>query len=652
MNDRLARRDIVITGFGVLTAFGFGADALRRTVFAGRPGFAPVTRFDTGPFRCHHAATYRGGDPRLPEVPRQLDALIACTRAAIEMARLPTPYPAPVLVATQGDFTEVNRFWRAAAQGGEPPSPRELARSVPGELADRLGAEFGLGRPRIALVNACVAASTAIIHAAQLVAAGRADAAVCAGCYLVDEEFFAKFDAGRALTTEGAVRPFATGRTGLLLGDGAAALVIEAAEHAAARSVPPLARLAGWGWSGDAFHQCRPDPEGNGLAAAITHALRRAGCRPDQVGYVNAHGTGTPVGDVAETRALRKALGGEAAAIPVSSTKSTTGHLLEASGAVEAVISLLALREGVLPPTAGLDRPDPACDLDYIPLRSRRARPRYALSVNSAFGGANTALLLERVPVTAARAPGGPRADPRDARPDDRNADLPEARPDDRRDDRSDDGRDSAGAPEPARVIATARLEGTEDPPGVPGFIVSRFNPLVNEAVRRCLAEAGDAVDVSGPGTALLLGSVFGDTTTSDTASAGLVAGDVRNPLLFYQSVPTTILGHVAREYGITGPIVCCSIRTDPAGTLRDLARLLLLEDEISRVLMIEVELAAGRRVAHLTEGSGPAGDTATARLLGEARGPRGSPGVSAGSGLSDEGSQERCRPGEREERC
>lgn len=160
-------------------------------------------------------------------------------------------------------------------------------------------------------------------------------------------------------------------------------------------------------------------------------------------------------------------------------------------------------------------------------------------------------------------------------------------------------------------VIATARIDSDTDPPGVPGFVLSRFNPLVNEVARRCLATVGD---VSGAGTALLLGTTFGDTTTTDTASRYLIAGQVRNPLLFYQSVPTTILGHVARNHGITGPVLCCSIRTDPANGLRELAELLLLDEEIRQVLVIEVELAANLRIARL--GYGPATDTATAKLL------------------------------------
>lgn len=390
-------RTAVITGFGVFTAFGLGAEALRRAVFAGRPGFAPVTRFDTSAFRSGVAAEYTGTDLRLPRVPRQWDTLTACTRAALAMAEITGPLPAPVLVGTQGDFTVISRFWAATAADAPLPEPGDLADSVPGVLAERLGAEFDLGTPRIALVNACVASTTAIAYAAALISAAQADVVVCAGSYLVDQEFFAKFDSGRAFAADGVVRPFAHHRCGLLLGDGTAALVLESAEHAAKRGATPLARVAGWGWSCDAFHPCRPHPEGAGLAAAITQALHRARISAEQVDYVNAHGTGTPVNDVAETRALHKAFGASAAHIPVSSTKSMTGHMLEASGIVEAVICLLTIQDGVLPPTANLSEPDPACDLDYIANQPRCANVRYALSLNAAFGGANAALLLERL---------------------------------------------------------------------------------------------------------------------------------------------------------------------------------------------------------------------------------------------------------------
>ncbi|MCP2163656.1 beta-ketoacyl-[acyl-carrier-protein] synthase family protein [Goodfellowiella coeruleoviolacea] len=388
------RRDVLVTGFGVHTVFGRGVEALRRGVFAGTPAFAPATRFDTRPYRTPFAAQ-GPGDPRLAEV------LADCAEDALAAAGLAAGSAADVLLGCAGDFTAVTRFWR----GDRAASPVD---SVPAHLAEGLAARFGLRGRHLAVTNACVASAHAIIQGCRLIATGRADTVLCAGAYLVEEENFAKFDSGRALARDGAVRPFAADRTGLLLGDGVAALVLESAEHARARGARPLARITGWGASSDAHHIAKPHPDGAGMAAAIRQALRGAGrdsaadpggaadaeARP--VDYVNAHGTGTPANDSAETRGLHAAFGAHAAAIPVSSTKSTTGHLLEASGAVEAVITLLALTDGVLPPTAGHTTPDPACDLDYVTAGPRPAPVRRALSLNAAFGGMNTAILLER----------------------------------------------------------------------------------------------------------------------------------------------------------------------------------------------------------------------------------------------------------------
>jgi 3-oxoacyl-[acyl-carrier-protein] synthase II len=272
-----------------------------------------------------------------------------------------------------------------------------LADAVPAHLAELLAEGLGLVGPRLTFTNACVASAAAIIHACRLISSGRIDVAVCAGGYLVEEETFGKFDSGRALSRDGMVRPFSLDRSGLLLGDGVAAVVLESAEHARRRGARPLATVVGWGAATDAHHIAQPHPEGVGLARAARQALRLAG-DPDgaSLGYVNAHGTGTKYNDGAETRGLRAAFAERAESIPVSSTKGTTGHLLEAAGVVEFVITMLALTDGVLPPTAGFTRPDPECDLDYVPNQPRQADPRRALTINAAFGGANTALVLER----------------------------------------------------------------------------------------------------------------------------------------------------------------------------------------------------------------------------------------------------------------
>ena len=379
--------EVVVTGFGVTTAFGHGEDALLGGVFAGRAGFRQVSRFDPTPYRCRWAAEGEATE-------RQLDAVTRCATGALEMAGLTGAPSGDVLIGTQGDFTGLNRFWRGALCGEPPPEADVVAESLPGRLADRLAERLGLRGRRLAFNSGCVASSSAIIHGCELLRAGRTDLAVCGGCYVVDEEFFAKFDSGRALATEPWLRAFSADRRGLLLGDGAAVVVLERRDRAAGRGAPALAAVAGWGTASDAHHVCQPHPEGAGLAAAMRAALTLAGRAPADVGYFNAHGTGTRLNDVAEARAVRAVFGRHAGRVPVSSTKSSTGHTLEAAGAVEAVISLLALRHGRLPPTVGCTAPDPECDLDLVLGEARRAPAEHALTVNSAFGGMNTAILL------------------------------------------------------------------------------------------------------------------------------------------------------------------------------------------------------------------------------------------------------------------
>lgn len=402
-DQTLADTDVVITGFGVFTAFGFGAQALLDGVFTGTHAFGPVKRFDTARFRCQAAASYTGDGPAYPGMPdvtttpRQRDVLLACSSAAIEMAGLAPASIGGALVGSQGDFTGITSFWRAEAEGGTAGTPSVPAEdSLPSNLSQAVADELGLGPYRSTFVNACIASADTIIHAARLIRSGRVDALVCAGAYLVEEELFAKFDSARAFATDGHVRPFCTERTGLLLGDGVAGLVLESGRSARARGAEVLARVAGWGITSDAFHVSRPHPRGRGTADAIRAALRTARLDADQIDYVNVHGTGTASNDTAETAALHDVLGDRAGKVAVSSTKSTTGHPLEGAGAVEAVITVLALRNGIVPPTANFVSADPDCDLDHVANIPREMRMDYAVSLNSAFGGVNTALLLER----------------------------------------------------------------------------------------------------------------------------------------------------------------------------------------------------------------------------------------------------------------
>ncbi|TDB77402.1 beta-ketoacyl synthase [Micromonospora sp. KC723] len=365
------REPVPITGTHAVSALGRGVDAQLHAVLRAAPAFRPVRRFDTTGRRVTVAATLPDVDTLTDELTDAVD--VACRAAGLGRAERAE---AALFLATHGGPSTL--------PGGGPPVP-----ALAGRLADRCG----LGEHTRVYTSACVSASTAVADAAALIRRGDRERVVVAAGYLVEPDQFALFDAGRALATDGAVRPFSAGRQGLLLGDGVAAVVLESPDSARRRDAPPVATLHGWGRAGDAYHPCQPDPAGRGLARAVGAALRRADLDAAAVGYVNANATGTVFSDAAEAAALRLALGDQAARVPVSSTKSVHGHALEASGLLELVVTVLALRHGKLPVNAGWLGPDEACPLDVVTGAPRPAG-RYALSLNAAFGGANTALLV------------------------------------------------------------------------------------------------------------------------------------------------------------------------------------------------------------------------------------------------------------------
>ncbi|WP_030463832.1 beta-ketoacyl synthase N-terminal-like domain-containing protein [Kitasatospora sp. NRRL B-11411] len=353
----------VFTGLGVLSAFGTGLAPLAAAAARGGTGFAEVTRFDVGRRGTRRAAL-------LPDPPPLADAVLGAVADACRQAELPSG--APLLLALHSDLD---------------------TRGTAGEVS---AGAVALGLAGVARVytGACVAAATAVADAAALVGSGRHPRVVVAAGHLVEPGVFAAFDAGRALARDGELRPFSAGRSGTLLGDAAVAVVVEAADAAAGRGARPLARLAGWGRSGDAHHVCRPRPDGAGVARAVRSALARAGVDPSGVDYVNANGTGSPMSDLAEARALREVFGAGLDRLPVSSSKSVHGHALEASALLELAVTVGVLGDGRLPVNAGWLGPDPEVGLDLVLGPRADARPRCALSLNSAFGGANTALLV------------------------------------------------------------------------------------------------------------------------------------------------------------------------------------------------------------------------------------------------------------------
>jgi len=365
----------VVTGLGVLSACGHGLEPLTQATAHGTAAFAAVTRFDVTGRRVRRAAL-------LPDAPPLAEAVLtaigdACRQAAHDTW---TTRPgaaddsaAPLLLALHSDLGTAG---------------------VAARIADGARRQWGIPAVTRVYTGACVAAGTAVADAAALIASGRHARVLVAAGHLVAAGVYAAFDAGRALARDGEVRPFSAGRSGTLLGDAAVAVVLESEAEAERRGAPVLARISGWGRSGDAYHVCRPVPDGAGLARAIASALQRGGVAPDQVGYVNANATGSPLADQAEANALRRVFGDHADRLPVSSTKGVHGHALEASALLELAVTIAALRSGTLPVNAGWTSRDEDCRLDLVLDRPRPTRPRYALTVNSAFGGANTALLV------------------------------------------------------------------------------------------------------------------------------------------------------------------------------------------------------------------------------------------------------------------
>jgi 3-oxoacyl-(acyl-carrier-protein) synthase len=367
---------VAVTGMAAVTAFGRGTGAVCDAVFAGRTAFGPVTRFDVSGRRARSAATLDAPGGLAEEFAGVADE--ACRSAGLNS---PLRDSCPVLLAAHADPALVRSPDPAMAAAGAAASAALLA------------SRCGLGPTIRTYTTGCVAASMAVIDGALMISSGQAERVLVVAGYLVDADYFVIFDVGRALSRSGSVRSFSRGRDGMLLGDAVAAVLLESAGAAQRRGAPQFGLVTGWGRAGDAYHVCQPRPDGAGLARAIGAALSRAGLPADRIGYVNANGTGTAQSDAAESAGLRRALGGHARQVPVSSTKSAHGHALEASALLELIITMLALQHGRLPVNASfLDR-DPDCALNLV-LGPASADAEYALSVNVAFGGSSTALVV------------------------------------------------------------------------------------------------------------------------------------------------------------------------------------------------------------------------------------------------------------------
>ena len=409
------RRRVVVTGMGCISPVGTNVADTWSAILAGKSGSAMITLFDASKHKTRFAAEVKGFDAVAlfgPRDARKMDRFTqfatVATMEALEQSGLKIDQAnrdrVGILIGTGigGIGTLLDQADVLRERGADRVSPflipMMISDSAPGMLAIRVGARG----PNMAIATACASGNNAIGDAVETIRRGSADVMIAGGseAALVSVAM-AGMNVMGALSTRNddpqtASRPFDKERDGFLMGEGAGILILESLEHAQARGANILAELNGYGTTDDAHHISAPAENGAGAAMSMKLALENANLTVDDIGYINAHGTSTPLNDKSETAAIKTVFGEQAYAIPVSSTKSMTGHLLGASGAVEAVFSILALREGILPPTINYQTPDPECDLDYVPNQPREASPRHAMSNSFGFGGHNATLIFSR----------------------------------------------------------------------------------------------------------------------------------------------------------------------------------------------------------------------------------------------------------------
>lgn len=401
---------------GALTPMGVGVQALWSSVVAGRSGIGTIERADTSNLPVHIGGEVRDFDPKDfldAKAARHMDrftqfAVVASRMAMADAGLEPGSVPQGRGGVTFGTGIGGIETWCQQhevllTRGPDRVTPYFIPMIIANMAASHVAIDLRLDGPNQTTVTACCSSAHAVGDALNLLRRGDADVMLAGGSEAVLVPLaIAGFAAMRALSLRNdeptrACRPFDRGRDGFVMAEGAGSLVLETLSHARARGARPLAEVCGYGMSSDAYHMVEPLPDGTGAAAAMRGALADAGLRPEAVGYINAHATSTPKGDVAETRAIRQVFGAHADRLAVSSTKSMTGHLLGAAGAVELILTVLALREGVLPPTINLEDPDPECDLDYVPNVARRQNVEAALTNSFGFGGQNVSLAVRRL---------------------------------------------------------------------------------------------------------------------------------------------------------------------------------------------------------------------------------------------------------------
>ena len=408
-------RRVVVTGVGLVSSLGIGTSETWKALCAGQSGIGPITRFDAAPFSVRIAGEVRAFDPLVfvaKKDVKKMDVFIQYAIAAAEFARADaglevTPELAPrvgVFIASGiGGFSTIEREHRNLLDGGPRKiSPFFIPASIINLAAGQVSIRMGAKGPNSATCTACSASAHAVGDAFEAIRRGVVDVMVAGGSEAAITPLgVGGFAAMRALSTRNeeptlACRPFDRDRDGFIIGEGAGVVVLEEHNRAVSRGASVYAELVGYGMSADAFHVTAPAEDGDGAQRVMRAAIDHAGITPDQVDYINAHGTSTPFNDRIETLAIKRCFGDHAHRLAISSTKSMTGHTLGAAGGLEAGITALAVRHQLIPPTMNLENADPDCDLDYVPNVKRPATIAYALSNSYGFGGTNAALLFKR----------------------------------------------------------------------------------------------------------------------------------------------------------------------------------------------------------------------------------------------------------------
>jgi len=409
-------RRVVVTGIGAITSIGFGKNQFWESLKAGKSGVSKIEAFDTTDFTTHFAGEIKNFDPsqyihpkRLKRMDRTSQLAVACAKMAIEDANVDPKCNGPdrtgVIIGTAmaGHGYILEQHVTLRERGPMRINPFTALASFPDACASNVSIELGVTGPSFSIATACSSASDACGYAFAAIRSGTVDFLIMGGAEAsIYPGILAAFCVARALSTrnddpQGASRPFSRDRDGFVLGEGAGMLVLEEYEHAKKRGAHIYAEILGHGMTCDAYHMTVPDPEGKEASRAMRQALAAANLNPEDINYINAHGTSTALNDKTETLIIKKVFGDHAYKVPISSAKSMIGHLIGAAGSVELVSTILAMEHGLIPPTINYSSADPECDLDYVPNQAREATVKYAMKNSFGFGGKNSVLVLGKV---------------------------------------------------------------------------------------------------------------------------------------------------------------------------------------------------------------------------------------------------------------